>query len=53
MLQEQLGFLVYVDRSLRGDTNMEKLIDSLNFMNCMRLNGKTTSKLFVGITYKK
>ena len=31
----------------------DKLIDELNFKNFVRLNRKTTSKLFVGITYKK
>ena len=44
---------MYVDRSLRGDTKKDNFIDELNFKNCMRLKRKTTSKFFVGITYKK
>ena len=31
----------------------EKLIDELNFKNCVHLRRNKTSKLFVGITYKK
>ena len=31
----------------------DKFIDELNFKNCVRLKRKTTSKLFVDITYKK
>ena len=53
VLQEQLKSLMYADRSLRGDPRKDKFIDELNFKNCVRLNRKTTSKLFVGITYKK
>ena len=50
LLQEQLKSLMYVDRSLRGYPKNDKLIDELNFKNCMRLRIKTTSKYFVGIT---
>ena len=53
VLQEQLKSLMYVYCSLRGDPKKYKLIDELNFKNCVRLKRKTTSKLFVGITYKK
>ena len=41
---------MYVDCSLRGDPKKENFIDELKFKNFMRLNIKTTSKLFVGIT---
>ena len=41
VLQEQLKSLMYVDSSSRGDPNMDKLIDELNFKNCMRLKRKT------------
>ena len=44
---------MYVDRSLRGDQKKDKLIYELRFKIFMRLKRKTTSKLFVGITYKK
>ena len=53
VLQEQLKYLMYVDRSLRGDPKKDKLIDKLNFKNCVRLKRKTKSKFFVGITKKK
>ena len=53
MLQEQLKSLMYIDCSSRGDPRKDKLIDELNFKNCVRLKIKTTRKLFVGITYKK
>ena len=53
MLQEKLKSLMYVDRSLRGDPMKDKLIDELNFKNCMRLKIKKTRKFFVGITPKK
>ena len=39
--------------SLREDPKKEKLIDELNYKNCMCLKIKTTSKLFVGITNNK
>ena len=42
-----------MDYLLSGDIRTEKLIDQLNSKNCMRLNRKTTSKLFVVIEYKK
>ena len=53
VLREQLKSLIYVDRSLRGDPDKDELIDELNFKNCVSLKRKTTSKLFVGLTYKK
>ena len=43
---------MYVERSLRVDTNKDKFIDKLNFKNSVHLKRKTTSKLFVGFTYK-
>ena len=36
LLQENLKSLIYVDRSLRGDSRKDKLIDELNFKKCMR-----------------
>ena len=42
-----------VDRSLRGDPNQDKLIDDLNFTNCMHLNIIQKSKFFVGIAFKQ
>ena len=53
VLQEQLKYLTYVDRSSREDLKTKKLIDELNFRNCMRLNRKKKSKFSVGTTYKK
>ena len=53
VIKEQLKFLMYIDRSSRGDPNMYKFIDESNFKNCTPLNRKTKSKFFVGITYKK
>ena len=53
MLQEQLNYLMYVDRSLRGYPNKDRLIGELNFKYCMRLKRNTTSKFFVGTKYKK
>ena len=44
---------MYVDCSFCRDPNKDNFIDELNFRNFMRLNRKTISKLFVGITYKK
>ena len=35
------------------DPKKNKLIDELNFKNCVDLKRKTTSKFFVDITYKK
>ena len=43
---------MYGDRSLCGDTQKDKLIDELNFKNCMRFKRNTTSKFFVVITVK-
>ena len=51
--REYLKSLIYFDRSLRGDPKKDRLIDELNFENCVRLNRKTASKLFVVITMKK
>ena len=45
--------LMYFDRSLRGYPKKDKLIYELNFKNCILLKRKTTSKFFVGLTYKK
>ena len=53
VLQENLKCLMYVDRSSRGYPKKDKLIDELSFKNCVRLNIKTTSKLFLGITHNK
>ena len=53
VLQEESRSLMYIDRSPLGYTNKYKLVDELNFKNCMRLNINTTSKFFVAITYKK
>ena len=53
MLQEQLKSLMYDDLSLRGYPNKDKLIDEINFKNCMYFKRKTTSKFFVGITVKE
>ena len=40
VLQEQLKFLMYVDRSFCGDLNKDTLIDEINFKICMRLKIK-------------
>ena len=53
VLQEQLKSLMYVDSSLHGDTMKDKMIDELNFKNCLRLRRKKESKFFVGFTLKK
>ena len=42
-----------VDRSLRGDQKKDRLLDELNFKNCMRFKRKTTSEIFVGIKVKR
>ena len=52
MLQNKLKSIMYVERSLRRDPRKDKLIDELNFRNCMSFKRKTTSKLFVGIKDK-
>ena len=44
---------MYVDRSLRGDTKRDKLIDELNFKKCMQLKRSLKSKFLVGITNKQ
>ena len=41
-----------VDLSSRGDPKKDKLIDELDFKNCVLLNRNTTSKSFVGSTYQ-
>ena len=53
VLQEQLKSLVYIDRSLRGDTMKDKLIDEFNFKILFCLSRKKTSKFFVGIISQK
>ena len=50
---KKMIFLMYVDRSLRGDPNKYMLTDKLKFKNCVRLKEKTTSKFFVGITKQR
>ena len=50
VFQEHLKSLMYDDRSLRGDPMKYKLIDELNFKNCLLLRRNKTSKFFVGIT---
>ena len=52
ILLEEFKSLIYIDRSLRGNPRKDKLIDELNFKNCMRFKRKTTSKFFVGIKVK-
>ena len=44
---------MYVDRSLPGDPMKDKLIDELNFKNCVCLRRNKTSKYLVGITSQK
>ena len=53
MLQTQLKSFIYVDRSLRGDPKKYKLIDELNFTNCMHLRRIQKNKFFVSITVKQ
>ena len=53
MPQEKLKSFIYVDLSLRGDPKKDKLIDELNFVNCMHLRRIQKRKLFVGITVKQ
>ena len=43
---------MYVDHSLPGDPMKDKLIDELNFKNCLHFKRNKTIKLFVGITLK-
>ena len=48
MLQYQWKSFMYVDRSLRADPKKDKLIDKLNFTNCMHLKRmKKASSLLV------
>ena len=51
-MQAELKSFMYVDRSLRGDANKDKLIDELNFKNFMQLKRLLKSKFFVGIANK-
>ena len=44
---------MYVDHSLRDDPKEDRLIDELDFKNCVRLKIKTKGMFFVGITKKK
>ena len=44
---------MYFDCSLRGDPKKDKLIDELNFKNCMHLSRIQKSKFFFGITVKQ
>ena len=53
MLQDKLKSLMYVEHSLRGAPNKDKLIDELNFTNCIQLKRIQKSKFFVGITFKQ
>ena len=53
VLHKKFKSLMNVDHSLLGDPNKYRLIDELNFKNCVCLKINTTSKFFVGITYKK
>ena len=52
MLQEQLETFIYVKFLILGGPKKDRLIDELNFKNCMCLNINTTSKLFIDVTYK-
>ena len=48
MLQDQLKSFMCVDRSLHGDPKKDKLIDELNFTNCMNIKRiKKASSLLV------
>ena len=47
VLQEHSKSLMYVDRSFCGDPKKYKLIDKLNFKNCVRLKRSTTSKFLL------
>ena len=44
---------MYIDCSLRGDPKKDKLIDKLNFTNCMHLRRIQKRKFFVVITAKQ
>ena len=43
---------MYVEHSLRGDSKKKKLMDELNFKNCMRFKRNTTSEVLVGVIVK-
>ena len=53
MLQEKLKSLMCVDRSVRGDPKKDKLIDELNFKNCMCFKINTTSKFLLALHSKE
>ena len=53
VLQAQFESFMYVDHSLRGDPKNDKLIDELNFTNCIQLKRIQKSKFFVCITVKQ
>ena len=44
---------MFVEHSLTENPKKDKLIDELNFKNCMRLKRNTTIKLCDGTTYLK
>jgi hypothetical protein len=52
VLQEDWKSLIYVNRSLRGEPQDDKLIEELSFTRCKRLKTNVRSKFFVGITGK-
>ena len=52
VLHEQLKSLMYIDRSLRGDSMKYNFIDGLNFKIFLCLRRNKTSKLFVGNIYQ-
>ena len=53
VLQEQLKYLMCVDRSLCGDPKKDKLIDELNFKNCVRLKRNTKASSLLVLNTKK
>ena len=53
VLKYQLKSSMYVDSSLHGDLKKDKLIDELNFKNCMCCKRNKTGKCFVGIKVKE
>ena len=53
MLQDQLKSFMYVDRSLRGDPKKGKLMDELNFTNCMHLKRIQKIVFFVIFAFKQ
>ena len=48
-LQEQLKYLMYIDRTFCGYPNKDNSIDELKPKNCMHLKRNTKSKFFIGI----